>query len=79
MAFYTLTTSYKGSLTSNLTIGTIPKPPNTAKEVADQGITVGSWDVSHCNLLTVHPKNDNFVMLECDYAICINKNVILHY
>jgi hypothetical protein len=39
LTFFTLTASYKGSLTSNLSIEARPKPLNTARELADRYVS----------------------------------------
>jgi hypothetical protein len=58
LTFFTLTASYKGSLTSNLSIEARPKPLNTARELADRSLTVGSSDAQSCTLLEENPDPD---------------------
>ncbi len=55
---FTLTASYKGSLVSNLSVETPIKPPDTARELADRGESVGGADSQSCDLLAVNPDID---------------------
>lgn len=58
LSSFVLTASYKGSLVSNLSVETPLKPPDTARELADQDRRVGGADSQSCDLLAVNPDND---------------------
>lgn len=58
LASFNITAAYKGSLVSNLSVETPVKPPDTARELADASLRVGSSDIQTCNLLKVNPDID---------------------
>lgn len=58
LASFVMTASYKGSLVSNLSVETPLKPPDTARELADQDRRVGGADSQSCDLLAANPDID---------------------
>ena len=58
LASLNVTACYKGSLTSYLSIERAPRPLETARELVDNNLRVGSADSQSCNLLAVNPDKD---------------------